>query len=347
VNSLLAGVSQLLAVPLGAASLELAEPWALLLLSLPFLAHRFLPPYERPRAAVRVPSCEPLAESMGGKRERRVVVVARGLFKWLLAPLAFALLVAAAARPELVEPPVERIQSARDLLLALDVSNAMDTADLTDAGGRPLSRLDGVKRVLDEFVSRRAGDRIGLLVFADAPHVQIPFSPDPALGRQLLAETRVGLAGPRAMIGDALGLTIELFEVSLARDKVVVLLTAGIDQGSRLSPRQAAEIARSSGIRVHTVAIGDPGAKGGDVLGAATLQDVAEATGGTPFVATSREDLERAVRSLDDIEKADSKAATHRPRRPLYHWPLGAGTLLLVAFYVAAGAPLLVRELRS
>jgi Ca-activated chloride channel homolog len=78
----------------------------------------------------------------------------------------------------LVEPPIHKKESARELLLAVDISGSMGTPDFTDPQGRRIERLDALKLVLRDFVARRNGDRIGLLVFGDAPY---PRSPD-ALG---------------------------------------------------------------------------------------------------------------------------------------------------------------------
>jgi len=142
------------------------------------------------------------------------------------------------------------------------------------------------------------------------------------------------MAGPRTMIGDAVGLGIKLFEKSHARQKVVVLLTDGNDTGSRVTPSKAAEIAGSHGITIHTVGIGDPATKGADLVDTGTLQKIAEATGGGTFLALNRQELEGIYRKLDEIEKVDLKTQTYRPRRPLFHWPLGAAALLLLVFYV-------------
>jgi Ca-activated chloride channel homolog len=346
-NELGARLAQALSFPVGPSTLELAAPWALLLLGLPFLAYSFLPPYKEQQTAVRVPFFERLATSLGKKPERGADVIARGLLQWLVAPVVFVLLVAAAARPELVEPPIQRTQSARDLLLAVDISSSMDTPDFADSSGQRLPRLEAVKRVLDDFISRRPGDRIGLLLFGDAAYLQAPFTLDHELGRELLAEARVGMAGPRTMIGDAIGSGIKIFEASAAQDKVLVLLTDGNDTGSKVPPRKAADIAKSYGIRIHTVAIGDPATKGPDPVATAALEDIAHATGGASFLALSREELEGIYRKLDEIEKIDLKTATYRPRRALYYWPLGAGAALIVAFYVATGARVLIREARA
>jgi Ca-activated chloride channel family protein len=118
-----------------------------------------------------------------------------------------------------------------------------------------------------------------------------------------------------------------------------------VDAGG-IPPRKAARIAAARGVRIHTVTVGEP-AKSEESSALASLREIAASTGGTALAAASRDELGAATRKLDEIEALDVQAATYRPRRPLYYWPLGAGTLLAVAFYLASGAGVLVREAAS
>jgi Ca-activated chloride channel family protein len=346
-SDLLARISHALALPVGAGSIELSEPWALLLLGVPLLALAALPAYKERQPAIRVPFFERMATGLDRKAEPRAVVLGRTAFQWLLAPLVFALLVLAAARPELVLPPIQKTESARDLLLAVDLSTSMNTKDFTDSAGRRVERLDAVKLVLQDFVARRDGDRIGLVVFGEAPHLQAPFTLDHAVVRELLAEVQVGMAGPRSMIGDAVGLVIKLFEKSPAKQKVAVLLTDGNDTGSRVPPAKAAEIAKSHGITIHTVGIGNPATRGADVVDAGALAALAQATGGSTFMALDRAGLEGVYSKLDGVEKVDPKTTTYRPRRPLFQWPLGAAVLLALLFYLLMAGTRALQEARA
>ena len=346
-SDLLTRLAKAFSLPIGASTVELGAPWALLLLALPFAVYFFLPPYKERMAAVRVPFFERLAAGLGRRPERGAVVVPKLILQWLLAPLVFVLLVAAAARPELVEPPIRKTESARDLLLAVDISGSMNTPDFADPQGRKIERLDAAKLVLADFIARRKGDRIGLIVFGDQPYLQVPFTLDHDLARELLDQAEVGMAGQRTMIGDAIGLAIKLFDASKARQKVVVLLTDGNDTGSRVPPTKAAEIAKDHGITVHTVAIGDPKTKGADIVSTGTLEAIAKATGGTSFLALDRDQLDGIYRSIDEIEKVDLQTASYRPRRPLFQWPLGIAALLLIAFYLTMTGRTVLEEVRS
>ena len=147
--------------------------------------------------------------------------LSRNLAQRLLAPLVWVLVIGALARPQLVEPPIERTESARDLMLAVDLSGSMDTRDMFDPDGTRITRLDAVKLVLDDFIARRAGDRLGIIVFGTQAFVQTPFTIDHELVRALLDQTRPAMAGQQTMIGDALGLTVKTFENSTAEDRVL------------------------------------------------------------------------------------------------------------------------------
>ena len=139
----------------------------------------------------------------------------------------------------------------RDLLVALDLSGSMETADFTDPQGRQTTRLDAAQSVLDEFLSRRDGDRVGLVFFGSAAFVQAPFTADLDVVRELLGEAQVRMLGPRTMMGDAIGVAIRLFERSEVEERVLIVLTDGNDTGSMVPPVRAAEIARDSGVVIH------------------------------------------------------------------------------------------------
>ena len=303
---------------------ELGHPWLLAVLPLPVLVWLVLPPYRERRAAVRIPFFEQAAGAGEQRPARGAVVLRRNAVQWLLAPLIWVLLVVALARPQWVEPPIERTETARDLLLAVDLSGSMEKTDFVDPDGKRLRRVDAVKAVLDDFVARREGDRLGLVLFGNAAHLQVPFTRDHDLYRTLLEGIDVGMVGPQTMIGEAIGLSIKLFEESEAERKVVVLLTDGNDSGSRVPPSKAASIAAEHGIVLHAVAMGDPQTKGSDRVDLDVLRALADETGGSTFLASDRQELEAIYATLDEIEPLDIETISHRPKRPLFHWPLGA-----------------------
>src|SRR5690606_24692602 len=118
-----------------------------------------------------------------------------------------------------IEPPITKEIPTRDLLLLVDLSGSMDQKDFVNAKGEKVNRLTAVQEVLGDFLLHRKGDRVGLVVFGDAPYLQAPFSTDLTLAERLLDECQVGMAGPRTALGDAIGLGVNLFDNSKAPAK--------------------------------------------------------------------------------------------------------------------------------
>jgi Ca-activated chloride channel family protein len=241
------------------------------------------------------------------------------------------LILAAMTRPQWLEPPIERTIPTRDLLLLVDLSGSMEQKDFTNASGQSVDRLTAVKDVLGEFLAHRQGDRVGLVVFGTAAFLQVPFTTDLQLCRQLLDETAVRMAGPRTAFGDAIGLGIRLFEESEVPTKTIIALTDGNDTGSAVPPAEAAKVARDRGITIHTVAIGDPTTVGEEALDEQALREVSQITQGEYFLAMNREQLAKVYQRLDQIETREVKTTSHRPRRDLFFWPLAAALLVSLA----------------
>lgn len=314
--------------------LELQVPWALALLPAPLLILLLLPAYRERRAGVRMPFFRRAAKALGVEPEPGAVVLRRNLVQWLIAPTVWLLLVAAVARPVWVEEPIERQQAARDLMLAVDLSGSMATRDFFDASGERTDRLEAVKSVLDEFIARRDGDRIGMIVFGNAAYIQAPFTLDHALVRELLAELEVAMAGPQTMLGDAIGLAIKHFESAETDNRVLVLLTDGNDTGSRVTPRKAAELAAEREITIHVIGVGDPQSAGEAPLDLDTLEAVSSATGGQLFEAADRDELTTIYERIEALEPQQLDVLSHRPRRQLFHWPLAASVVLTLLYQI-------------
>jgi Ca-activated chloride channel family protein len=213
--------------------------------------------------------------------------------------------VIAIARPQIIEPPITKTVPTRDLLLAVDLSGSMDTQDFTNAEGETTDRLTAVKDVIDGFLTRREGDRVGLIFFGSAAFVQAPFTEDLDVCRRLLDEAQVRMAGPKTALGDAMGLAISVFESSEVNDRVLIALTDGNDTGSSVPPTKAAEIARDKG-----------------------LEQVSRTTGGLYSFAANREELEQTYQRLDELETREVETISHRPRTDIYWWILAIGFVL-------------------
>ena len=134
-------------------------------------------------------------------------------------------------------------------------------------------RLDAVKWVLDDFLKRRKGDRVGLILFGTAPFIQAPFTEDLETCRELLRQAQVGMAGPKTAIGDAIGLAINMFKDSSVKDKLLILLTDGNDSSSKLEPEKAAAIAKDGNIVIDTRSGGRPDGRWGTKTGRQNPQE--------------------------------------------------------------------------
>jgi len=313
--------------------MTLSHPWALLLILLPPLLRFIVPPYRESRQAIRVPWFQRMATLLQQQPADGAAVaeskISELLFFWAL----WALIVLALARPQFLETPVSRVVPTRDLMLLVDLSGSMEARDFTNSNGETVDRLTAVKEVLDDFLNRREGDRVGLIVFGNAAFVQVPFTQDLEACRMLLEETAVRMAGPRTAFGDAIGLGITLFERSDVEHRVMIALTDGNDTGSKVPPSEAARIARDNDIVIHVIGVGDPGATGEEKLDEEALTAVAATTGGRYFHAEDRDELEDIYTELDTIDTREVEAETYRPRTDLFHWPLGAFMVFGLFFY--------------
>jgi len=314
---------------------EFAWPWVFVMLPLPILVWWLLPPYRARQASVQVPFFERLAAATGQTPQQGAVVLRRRAFQMIVATLSWILLVAALARPQWVSDPITHEISARDLILAIDISGSMDQADFRAPDGRMLTRLDGVKRVIKDFIARRQGDRIALILFGTKAYVQVPFTQDLQTAEQLLEQTQVGMAGQQTAIGDTVGLAIKTLEKSTATQKLLILLTDGNDTASRVPPEHAADIARQNGLVIYTVGVGDPAASGENRVDLGTLQTVASTTGGQFFRAEDGAQLQSIYADIDRLAPAKLQTLSWRPKLPLFQWPLGAAVILALMSWLA------------
>lgn len=304
-----------------------AWPWAWLLLPLPVLVRLLLPPRQEAGPALRVP---------WGGRLHVAAGSAAPAWRWLLPALAWVLLCAAAARPQLLGEAVAPPRQARQMLLAVDLSGSMSEADML-LGMQPVDRLTAAKAVIADFLQRRSGDRVGLLVFGQRAYMLTPLTLDLAAVRDQLRDTVAGLAGRETALGDAIGLAVKRLRSQPEGQRVLVLLTDGVNNAGVLEPLKAAELAAAERVRVHTIAFGGAGGfqlfgvqvpVQGDEVDEGTLRAVAETTGGRFFRARDADELAGIYAELDRLEPVDVAAEPVRPRREAYAWPLAAALAL-------------------
>ena len=315
----------------------LAWPWMLLALPLPWLVRRLLPPATAAQeAGLRVPS-------LGGFALLAERPKVESLLNWRIwvAMLAWLLLVLAAARPERVGDELEVPVSGRNLMLAVDLSGSMDAKDF-ELGNRRVDRLTATKAVASDFISRREGDRLGLILFGERAYLQVPLTLDRETVNVLLMEAFIGLAGEKTAIGDAITLAVKRIhdQGTAADEQVLILLTDGANTAGQIDPLKAAELASQIGLRIYTIGIGAeqmviPSLTGGmrrvnpsADLDEETLTRIAEMTGGRYFRAVDTAGLQQIYRLLDEMEPVAEPEAGFRPVTALFHWPLGGGFIL-------------------
>jgi Ca-activated chloride channel family protein len=315
--------------------IHFAWPWLFLILPLPWLARRALPPVSPAHsAALRVPFPEDLEAVMQETAPRS------GGRSWVLwiAAIAWVLLVGAAARPQWLGDPVRLPVSGRDLMLAVDLSGSMAEQDF-HLRGRWVDRLTATKWVAGQFIRRREGDRIGLILFGERAYLQVPLSFDRDTVHTLLEEAEIGLAGKATAIGNAIGLAVKRLRGRDEANRVLVLLTDGANTAGEVEPLEAAELAAREGLKIYTIGIGADARTLRDLFGTrrinpsadldeATLQAIAEQTGGRYFRARDLAQLEEIYGLLDRLEPAAREERHFRPRNSLYPWPLAIALTL-------------------
>ena len=315
--------------------ISLGLPWALLLLPLPFLVWRLVPPHREPVPALRFPFFHRIVRTAGAEPGPGAVVLTRSRLQMGAAIAAWCLMVLALAQPERVGAPVEVTRSARDVVLAIDISGSMDARDFAAPDGERKQRLEAVRDVVRAFVQGREGDRMALIVFGSKAYVQAPLTEDLGTITDLLDRTEVGMAGPHTALGDAIGLAIRTFEASDIEQRLLILLSDGTDTASRMSPVNAAEIAQGEGVEIFTIGVGDPEATGEERVDLATLQDIAARTEGAYFFAADEAALKQVYERIDELAPREVETLSYRPRQSLAHIPLALAALIGIATVAA------------
>ncbi|MEY8264171.1 MAG: VWA domain-containing protein [Bermanella sp.] len=317
--------------------LSLQWPWLLLALPLPWLVYKFVPAYKTQQSQVFAPSLMMLAE----QKERPAA--SPHMSVWLLATVVWLCLLLAATRPTFVGEPQAITSSERNMMLAVDLSDSMKEEDMAFKG-RLVNRLQTVKAVLTEFIAKRQGDRLGLILFGSQAYVQTPLTFDLATLQILLDEATFGLAGRKTAIGDAIGLGVKRLLDLPASSRVLIILTDGQNTAGEIEPLQAAKLAAQAGVKIYTIGIGadelvvqgffgpkriNPSRD----LDEATLTTIATDTGGQYYRARNLAELAQIYSLLDELEAIETEAQSIRPEKSLFHYPLGLALLLACCLY--------------
>ncbi|MDF2152688.1 VWA domain-containing protein [Vibrio sp. CAU 1672] len=305
---------------------------AWLLLPLPLLILKFFPPTAQ--QAELTLACLPPQSS---KQPTRLLHKTLSVCIWFL-------LLAACSRPVWYGKPVEFQPKYRDLMLVVDLSGSMHKQDM-QFNGEYIDRLSAVKHVLSDFVAKRHGDRLGVVLFADHAYLQTPLTADRNAVINQINQTVIGLVGQRTAIGDGIGLATKTFVESDAPQRVMVLLSDGGNTAGVLSPLEAAEIANKYHTTIYTVGIGAGEMLVNDFfmqrkvntaadLDENTLTQVAQITGGQYFRARNGEELEEIYKTINKLEPVSSDTQIWRTQSEWFVYPLILALMLSVCLFV-------------
>lgn len=319
--------------------IELIWPWVWLLLPLPFLIRHFAPAAQQSEVALVVPFFSRFKNINEQTRDSQLSS-SRSTF-WL-ALFIWCLLLAAASRPQWMGEPVPVSSSARDIIMAVDISGSMKRTDLK-LNNEPVTRLEVIKHIVGEFVKQRKGDRLGLILFGTNAYLQAPLTFDLNTVNTLLDEAQIGMAGEHTAIGDAIGLAIKRLIKQPNAQHVLILLSDGGDNASEVKPQQAAELAAKEHIKIYTVGVGasemeipslffSRTVNPSQDLDEETLKLIADKTGGQYFRAQSTEELQQIYNKIASLEPIKQDDQIYRPQISLLHYPLALAFLLSMLF---------------
>lgn len=320
-------------------------PFAFLLLPLPWIVRRVLSSVDAESEqqtkiiALRVPffnRVSDFAVSTGGMSPQKT--------KWPLI-LTWIFCVCATARPVWYDNAQPLPQNARNIVLALDTSGSMAEEDF-DVNGQAVTRLDLVKNVVNDFVKKRTGDELSLVIFGSEAYTYTPLTYDLKTVQLLLNEVNIGMAGDLTAIGDALAISVANVAKLPADSRIVILLSDGYANAGVVQVDEAIQMAKKTGVKVYTIGVASAPKQVRDFLGfqqvvnpgadldEKTLSRIASDTGGQYFRATTTAELQAIYKLIDSLEKSEHDGQTFRPRKELFYFPLASAVFcLLIAWY--------------
>ncbi|PKF49588.1 vWA domain-containing protein [Enterovibrio nigricans] len=308
--------------------------WAFALLPLPLLIYKWVKPVPRP-AAIHLPRLpKGLGEKQNTSRVRQVLMT-----------LIWICLIAALARPVWYGDPIQIQPEHRDMMLAVDLSGSMEVEDMVLPSGDTTDRFTAVKSVLSDFIKKRDGDRLGLVLFADHGYLQTPLTLDRNTVAQQLDRAVLGLIGKSTAIGEGLGIATKTFIDSKAPQRVIILLSDGANTSGVIEPLEAAKLAKENGVTIYTVGVGAESMRQRSLFGSRivnpsqdldekSLREIAQMTGGEYFRARDPQELEKIYQIIDQLEPISDVQQTWRPRDEWFRFPLSAALALSVVIVV-------------
>ncbi|QYJ87467.1 VWA domain-containing protein [Shewanella mesophila] len=309
----------------------IAWAWLLLLLPLPLIFRRSQTEQNQVSGHLQMPGVAN-SGAVGHNKSSRISQVPQ----WLI----WTLLVFSVARPLWVGDVIELPSKGRDLMLAVDLSGSMQIEDMV-LDGKPVDRFTMVQHVMSDFIERRKGDKLGLILFADHAYLQAPLTQDRRSVAQFLSEAQIGLVGKQTAIGEAIALGVKRFDKTEESNRVLILLTDGSNNSGAISPEQAAAIAAKRGITIYTIGVGADVMERQTLFGRervnpsmdldeTQLTQLATTTKGRYFRARNSAELEQIYQEIDKLEPTNSDQLTYRPQSELFYFPLAAALIISV-----------------
>ena len=283
--------------------LTFESPWLLLLL--PTIAVPAVLPYlwRRQMGPVGMTYADTWLVSGSGRSLRlRAMPILR-----MLRFLALALVIVAAARPQMGDAREVIRGEGVDIAIALDISGSMGETDLEP------NRLGAAKEIIADFIAERRFDRIGLVVFSREAFIQSPPTLDHATLLRLLADVhladQLGIEDGTAM-GSGMATAANMLKASTVESKLVTLITDGVNNAGELDPITVATAAAALDIKLYTIGVGRQRTPSGDVaeespLDEETLQQIAAITNAKFYRATDTEGLRGIYAEINSLEKSD------------------------------------------
>lgn len=257
---------------------------------------------------------------------------------------ALCLMIIALARPQWGTREMSVRTEGINIILAVDLSESMAALDFRKEG-KIVDRLEAAKGVIHEFIGRRTGDRIGLVVFGSQAYTQLPLTRDYDTISTILKQLQIGAAGKSTAIGDAIGISLKRLEDTEGKSNIIILLTDGQSNSGVLSPEAAVEIAAQKDVKIYTIGIGGKGEAPFRVnlpgygdryvyqnvdMDEDALKDIAKKTDGLYFRAEDLAGLEAIYDTIDQLEKTETVVKTYDNYRDLY-------TVALLPAFVCLG----------
>lgn len=277
-------------------------------------------------------------ESRSDRWKKRTPLILRGVI--------LALMVLTLARPQGVEEATEIITHGVDILIVLDASASMAAEDLSP------NRLAVAKKTVRTFIQKRDSDRIGLVVFGGEAYTQCPLTSDTEMLASIVEQTYLNMAGDGTAIGTAIATGLNRIKSSTAKSKVMILVTDGENNKGEIDPLMAAELAKTLGVKIYTIGIGQEGgaripyidpiqgkkvySDNRTVLDEGTLKKIAATTQGRYFRATKSSKLQMIFNEIDRLEKTEIKSKKNTEHREYFPELLKLIVVLLILEKIAA-----------